>query len=121
MTTSSLTVDQYIDNAPADRQEILQTVRQTILTALPQATEKSSYQMPTYHYHENIVHFAYAKHHLGFYPAPEAIQHFAKELAGYKTSKGAVQFPFDQPIPYQLIQDITAWRLSKILSKHAKI
>lgn len=118
MTNESFAVDQYIDHAPANRQEILRTVRQKILAVLPQATEKISYQMPTYHYHENVVHFAYAKNHLGFYPTPDAIQHFAHELAPYKTSKGAVQFPFDHPIPYQLIQDITAWRLSIIASAH---
>ena len=114
------TVDQYIANAPTQHQAVLIKVRQTILEAVPQAIEKISYQMPTYHYHENLVHFACAKKHVGFYPTPDAIQHFSKELAPYKTSKGAVQFPFDQKIPYPLIKDMAAWRLSVVQLAHGE-
>ena len=55
MTTAITTVDQYIAAAPAERQAILRKVRQTIKAVLPEAVEKISYQMPTYHQGENIV------------------------------------------------------------------
>ena len=66
MTKDITTVDQYIAAAPAERQVILRTARQTIKAVLPEAVEKISYQMPTYHQEETIVHFACAKQHLGF-------------------------------------------------------
>ncbi len=81
----------------------------------PQAVEKISYQMPTFYLHGNLVHFAAQKHHIGFYPAPSGIAHFAKELSAYKTSKGAAQFPLDRPIPYDLIRQITVFRVQENL------
>lgn len=119
MTKAITTVDQYIAAAPAERQATLKKVRQTIKAVLPEAVEKNSYQMPTYHQGENIVHFACAKQHLGFYPTPSAITAFQEDLQPYKTSKGAVQFPFAQPIPYELIAVMTAWRLAEVKNKHA--
>jgi len=119
MTKDITTVDQYIAAAPAERQVILKTVRQTIKAVLPEAVEKISYQMPTYHQGETIVHFACAKQHLGFYPTAFCDHGLPKALQPYKTSKGAVQFPFAQPIPYELIAMMTAWRLAEVKNKHA--
>ena len=119
MTKAITTVDQYIATAPAERQATLKKVRQTIKAVLPEAVEKISYQMPTYHQRETNVHFACAKQHLGFYPTPSAITVFQEDLQPYKTSKGAVQFPFAQPIPYELIAVMTAWRLAEVKNKHA--
>lgn len=109
--TSRLTsIDAYIDRFPAEIQDILRQIRAVIREAAPEAVEKISYQMPTFYFHGNLVHFAVQKHHIGFYPAPSGIAQFSKELSAYKTSKGAAQFPLDQPIPYDLIRRITAFR-----------
>lgn len=108
------TVDEYIAQHPPQQQELLQQVRQTICRAAPNATEKISWGMPTYHQKENLVHFAMHKSHLGFYPSPEAIEAFAKELEPYKKSKGAVQFPLAKPMPYALIAQMTAWRAKQV-------
>lgn len=116
--TEYATVEQYIAAFPPEVQEILQTTRSVIRGAAPQATEKISWQMPTYHLGENLVHFAAQKHHLGFYPSPEGIETFAQALAGYKTTKGCVQFPYSQPIPYDLIEQITRFRVQQVLAKH---
>ena len=98
----------------------MQTVRQTVKTAVPQATEAISYGMPTFKLEGNLVHFGGAKNHLGFYPAPSGISAFQAELARYKSSKGAVQFPYDQPIPYDLISKIAQFRETENLEKAAK-
>jgi uncharacterized protein YdhG (YjbR/CyaY superfamily) len=113
------TIDEYIAAFPADVQEILQKVRETIKTAVPQATEALSYGMPTFQQEGNVVHFGGAKNHLGFYPAPSGIVAFQSELASYKSSKGAVQFPYDQPIPHQLISKIVKFRVTENLEKAA--
>lgn len=113
-TKKPATVDEYIAGFPEDVQRILESVRETVRAAAPEAEERMSWQMPTYHQKENLVHFAAQKKHLGFYPAPEAIIAFADRLAEYKTTKGAVQFPFGKPIPYDLIDEMTRFRVESI-------
>lgn len=109
-TNQPASIDAYIERFPEDFQVILRQIRAVIREAAPEAVEKISYQMPTFYFHGNLVHFAAQKHHIGFYPAPSGIAQFSKELSAYKTSKGAAQFPLDQPIPYDLIRRITAYR-----------
>jgi uncharacterized protein YdhG (YjbR/CyaY superfamily) len=106
--------DEYIASFPADVQGSLQSLRSAIREAAPDAVEAISYQMPTYKLNgKNLVHFAAYKNHIGFYPSPSAILHFAAELTPYKSSKGAVQFPVGQPLPLPLIQRMVAFRLQE--------
>ena len=72
----------------------------------PKAEEAIKYAMPTFVLNGNLVHFAGYKNHIGFYPAPSAGVAFKKELSKYKTGKGSVQFPIDQPMPLKLISDM---------------
>ena len=98
-----------------DKKKIEAKVRQAILEIVPEAVETISYGIPTFKINgKNLVHFALYKNHLGFYPTPSAMEHFVNDLRNYKTSKGAVQFPLDQPIPLDLIKKITKFRLSEI-------
>ncbi len=57
------------------------------------------------------------KEHLGFYPTSSGIEAFAKELSGYKTSRGAAQFPYRQPIPYDLVDKITRFRVAEEVAR----
>lgn len=107
------TIDEYILSFPQDIQEILQNIRQTIREVAPGAEERISYRMPTFRLHKNLVHFAALKNHIGFYPTPSGIIAFESELSEYETSKGAVRFPLDQPIPYDLIRKITLYRVKE--------
>lgn len=61
----------------------------------------------------NVIHFAAFKKHISIFPGGEATEVFAERLAGYKTSKGTIQFPLNKPIDYQLIADITQWRIKQ--------
>lgn len=114
------TVDDYIAQFPQDRQEILRRIRQVIRENAPKAEERMRWEMPTYWQGENLVHFANGKQHIGFYPGPEAIVFFADRLAGYKTSKGAIQLPLAEPMPYDLIATITRWRVAGVEAGPAK-
>nr|WP_125761362.1 DUF1801 domain-containing protein [Companilactobacillus hulinensis] len=89
-------IEVYIDNAPEEQQDKLKQMYAILKDELPEATEKISYAMPTFYMDENVVHFAGFKKHLGFYPTPSAVLKFTDELKPYKTSKGAIQFPYDQ-------------------------
>lgn len=104
------TIDDYIRQFPPSVQEKLEKLRSVIKDAAPDSKERISYQMPTFYLHGNLVHFAAYKQHIGFYPAPSGIERFKEELAGYKSSKGAVQFPIDEPLPYELISRIVTFR-----------
>lgn len=106
-------IDEYIAGFPLEVQAILQKIRQTIQAAAPDATEKISYQMPTFLFHGNLVHFAAYKNHIGFYPVPSGIEAFKEQLAPYKQGKGSVQFPLDRPIPYELIAKIVRFRVEE--------
>lgn len=110
---------QYISRFPPDVQEKLVALRTAILFVAPTAIEKISYGIPTFYVDGNLVHFAAYKHHIGFYPGASGVEHFKSELSGYKLSKGTVQFPLDEPLPLELVQRITAFRLAEILSKNA--
>jgi uncharacterized protein YdhG (YjbR/CyaY superfamily) len=114
------TIDEYISRFSPDVQEILQKIRATIREAAPDATEKISYQMPTFYFNGNLVHFAAFKNHIGFYPVPSGIEAFKEELSAYPQGKGSVQFPLDRPIPYDLIKRVTQFRMEENLRKAAK-
>jgi len=104
-------IDEYILTFPEDVQELLQTLRKVIKEVAPEATEKISYQMPTFDLYGNLVHFAAYKNHIGFYPTPSGIEKFKNELAMYKGAKGSVQFPINEPLPYELIRQIVKFRV----------
>ncbi|MDF2853765.1 DUF1801 domain-containing protein [Sphingobacterium multivorum] len=118
MTTSIATIDEYINQFDGEKKEYLIKVRQLIAGLVPpDADETISYQMPTFRYKGNIIHFAMNKNHLGLYPGPAAIEHFITELKNFKTTKGAIQIPLDQPIPTQLITDIVNFNIDKLKDK----
>ena len=110
-------IDDYITTFPTDVQKKLEELRAAIRAAAPTAEEKISYQMPTFALKGNLVHFAAWKTHIGFYPAPSGIAAFQNELAKYANSKGAVQFPLEQPLPLKLISKIVKFRVAENLKK----
>ncbi len=109
------TIDQYIALFPAAVQTKLRELRALILEAAPRATEKISYQMPTFFLNGNLVHFAAYPGHIGLYPAPSAIEKFKDELSPYKHAKGSIQFPLSEPLPLELIRRIVLFRVSEAL------
>ncbi len=106
-------IDEYIAAQPIDVQPLLQEVREIIRTAAPEATEKISWQMPTFWQGENIVHFAAFRNHIGVFPGGEAVGMFTDRLTEYKTSKGSIHFPLDKQIDHCLISDIVRWRVEQ--------
>lgn len=110
-------IDEYVAQFPPGVQSIMNKVRSAVKDAAPQAEERISYGMPGFYLKGMLVWFGGHKNHIGFYPAGEGIEAFAHELAGYKTSKGAVQFPLDQPVPYDLIRKIVKYRVEQNLKK----
>lgn len=108
---------EYISGFPVPVQEILQNIRKIIQDEAPGATETIKYQIPTFVFFGNLVHFAAYKNHIGFYPTPSGIEKFKKELASYAPAKGSVKFPLNQKIPYPLIRKIVKWRVEENCKK----
>jgi uncharacterized protein YdhG (YjbR/CyaY superfamily) len=107
------TIDAYMASFPEEIQRLLRQVRETVRKAAPGAEERISYGIPTFVLNGNLVHFAAFKNHIGFYPAPTGLEAFKKELAPYKSAKGSVQFPLDQPLPLDLIARMVAYRVQE--------
>lgn len=93
-------------------------MRKIIRAAVPEAEEVISYNMPAYKFHGMLVGFAGWKNHCGFYPwNGHTVKQFEKELEGYTTSTGAIQFPYNKPLPESLIKKIIAARIAENLKK----
>lgn len=107
------TIDDYIAAFPPQIQKHLRTMRSIVHDTAPQAVEAMAYGIPTFRLNGNLVHFGAFKGHIGFYPTPAALVAFKKQLAGYHSSKGAVHFSLDQPLPTALIADIVRFRVSQ--------
>jgi uncharacterized protein YdhG (YjbR/CyaY superfamily) len=114
------TIDEYISTFPQEVQPTLAELRKIISKAAPKAQERINYNMPTFYLNGNLVHFAAYKNHIGFYPTPSGIENFEEDLKNYKSSKGAVQFPIDKPLPKRLITKIVKFRVEENLSKEGK-
>jgi uncharacterized protein YdhG (YjbR/CyaY superfamily) len=104
-------IDEYISCFPAETRRLLEEVRAIIKATAPDAVEKISYQMPTFYLNGNLIHFAAFKNHIGLYPTPNGIEEFQEELKAYKSGKGSVQLPIDQPLPLDLIRRIVEYRV----------
>lgn len=115
MTAPAANIDAYIAGFPAPVQKVLKQIRATVRAAAPDAEEAIKYAMPTFMLNgKQLVLFAAFKKHIGFFPAPTGEKAFEKDLAGYKTGKGSVQFPLDQEMPLGLITKIVKHRMKKI-------
>jgi len=106
-------IDEYIAGFPPDVQKLLRKIRMTIRKAAPEAKEAIKYRIPTFTLNGNLIHFAAFNHHIGLYPTPSGIKEFEKELAAYDGAKGTIRFPFDEPIPYDLIAKIVKFRVQR--------
>jgi len=107
------TVDEYFATLTEDTKSILQEVRETVKQAAPQAVDVISYNMPAIKSNGVLVYYAAYKEHIGFYPTASPIKVFENELTPYKWSKGAIQFPINRPMPFDLISKIVKFRVQE--------
>ena len=116
--TKPLDIDSYIASFPSETQALLQQFRETVNEAAPDAAEVISYGIPAFRMKSGMLAwFAAHTNHIGFYPRGSGIEEFMEELAGYKVSKGTIQFPLDKPLPVELIKKIIHFRVAENLRK----
>lgn len=117
--TDFQTVDAYIGTFPEGVQRTLEAIRKVIKEAEPEAEEVISYQIPAYRYHGMLIFFSAHKKHCSIsVPPPNAVfDVFQEQLAGYKVSKSTIQFPFDKPVPLDLLGDVVRLRAKENLER----
>lgn len=113
-------IDEWIQRFPPDTQKLLRQIRAVVTQAVPEAEEVICYGIPTLRLKKNLLHYAAFEHHIGLYPTPGALQHFAEQLKGYKQGKGSVQFPLDEPLPLTLIHEIAKFRAAEATAPAGK-
>ena len=112
-----MTVDKYLDAAPEPQQSTLRQLRAALATLLPDAREGLSYGVPAFKLDgATVAGYAYFKGHCGFYPHSGSVlsQVEPELLAGYKTAKGTLRFPIDEPLPEALLQRLVELRLGEL-------
>ena len=109
-------VAKYIAAQPKNVQPVLQRVRATIRTAVPEAQEMISYHIPAYKLDgDPVLYIAAWKQHYSLYPATkDVIAAFEKDLVPYKVLHNTIRLSFREPIPVQLIARIARFRAKKI-------
>ena len=102
------TIDEYIAGQPREAQPVLDRVRAIIRKRLPKAEETISYGVPTYKQHGTyVVYFAGFKEHYSLFPVTDPIvAAYGGDLTRYKASKGTLRFPYTEPVPVKVIQDV---------------
>lgn len=103
-------IEEYFSWFSPEIQNQLGQIRKAIKEVLPEATEVISYHMPAFKTTEVLVYYAAMKNHIGFYPTNSAVSEFKEALKPFKTSKGAIQIPYNEKLPLKLIQDIAIFR-----------
>lgn len=106
-------VTAYIAAFPEQTQVQLNVLRKLFFEEVPEVQEVISYQMPAYKKGKMIAYYAGYKNHIGFYPTATGIKAFEDELSPYNWSKGAIQFPLDQPLPLELIRKIIQFKCAE--------
>lgn len=112
-STKYKSIDEYHSAHNHSTQKVLAVMRNAIKQAAPKATEIISYNMPAFKLNGMLVYYAAYKNHIGFYPTSSPIKFFSSDLANYKTSKGAIQFAIDKPLPVTLIKKIVKFRIAE--------
>jgi len=109
------TVDGYLDALPEPAHSTLRHVRAVIQSVVPkETTEVISYGMPMFKFNGMLIGYAAFKNHCSLFPTGSGvIEMFAKDLKGYKTSRGTIQFPSDEPLPDAVIRKIVKQRVKE--------
>ncbi|HYF10164.1 MAG TPA: DUF1801 domain-containing protein [Candidatus Paceibacterota bacterium] len=110
----------YISAAPKERQKKLREMRMILKKVVPKAKEEIKWGVPVFSLHRILFAYAAFKNSINFMPTPSTMKPFKKELAGYKTGKGSIQFPYDKPLPAGLIRKIAAFRMKELKEKDVR-
>ncbi len=112
-------IENYLSDQTVEAQKALKTIIDCIFKAVPTATALMNYNIPAFTLidggkRDKQIMVSAHKYHIGFYPNPFVIEHFSKELSGYKFAKGSIQFPLSKPMPEALVISMVEYALKKM-------
>jgi uncharacterized protein YdhG (YjbR/CyaY superfamily) len=103
------TVAEYLEALPEQTREVMEGIRRSIRTVVPDVGETISYSMPTFLLHGRpLVHVAAWKKHIGLYPLPPREGSLADEVAPYRAAADTMRLPLAAEIPYELVERVVA-------------
>jgi uncharacterized protein YdhG (YjbR/CyaY superfamily) len=114
-TSASEQIDRILGALPDDQRTALQSLREIIAKAAPEAVEAISYALPAFKYRGRpLVSYGASKSHVAFYcMSPAAMEQHKDLLAGYDTSKGTIRFRPDTPLPASLVTTLVKARIAE--------
>jgi len=116
MAPAFTTVEEYVASLPEDVRPVLERIRDTIRSVVPDVGETISYQMPTFTLDGRpLVHVAAWKKHIGLYPLPPMDDELAAAVAPYRAATDTMQLKYARPIPYDLVERVMAVILQRRL------
>ena len=109
-------VDRYLANLEAPKRSTLELLRASILEVVPEAEQCISYGMPAFKVAgKTVAGFAAFKHHLSYLPhSGSVLSTLSDDLTGYETSKGALRFAIDKPLPKRLVRKLLKARMREL-------
>ena len=111
-TAPAKDINEYLKTVPQGSRGVLQKLRRTIKTAVPEAEEGISYRMPVFKFHGPLVFFAAFENHCSlFVPSKAIVASFRSELRGYYNSGATIHFTPDHPLPVSLVKKIVRAKL----------
>jgi len=114
-------IDEYLASLDEPKRTTLQTLRQAILSVVPDAEECISYGMPAFRLDGKVIAgFAAFKNHLAYLPhSGSVLGELSGDLAGYESTPGSLHFPIDKPLPKALVKKLIATRLKELRSSRS--
>jgi uncharacterized protein YdhG (YjbR/CyaY superfamily) len=109
------TIDETLDGVSDEQRAALEKLRQTIRSAVPKAEEYITYGIAAFRLEGRaLVGFGASTKHCSLYPmSGSTVAALQDELKGYKTSKAAIQFTTDKPLPASLVKKVVKARLAE--------
>lgn len=113
---SAREIDDYLAGLDPASRAALEALRSTLLKLLPDAEQGISYGMPALKVGgKAVAGFAAFKKHLSYFPhSSSVLPELGDTLEGYETSKGALRFAADAPLPVALVRELVEARLREI-------
>ena len=109
-------VDDYIEKLAEPARTTLTQLRACLVELLPQAEQCLAYGAPAFRVRgKAVAGFSASKNHLSYLPhSGEVLQALAQDVSEYATSKGALRFATDAPLPATLVAKLVHARLQEL-------
>jgi uncharacterized protein YdhG (YjbR/CyaY superfamily) len=114
------TVDEYIERAPAEAKKNLTELRSILREVAPDTKEAIKWGSPVFEEKRILFAISAFKSHLNFMPTRSTIVAFEDQLKDYLTGKDTIQFPYDKPLPKELIRKIAHHRARDVRENDAR-